>query len=73
MSRIRIYELAKEAGMSSKVLADKLLEQGYDIKGHSSTVYDETAEKIRGTILSLLKRESARKRDQQLFEEGLRP
>ncbi len=51
MSRVRVYELAKEAGMSSKALADKLIEQGYDIKGHSSTVDEETAEKIRTTML----------------------
>jgi translation initiation factor IF-2 len=51
MSRIRVYELAKEAGMSSKALTDRLLEQGYDIKGHSSSVDDETAAKIRNTIL----------------------
>ncbi|MBC8208732.1 MAG: translation initiation factor IF-2 [Desulfobulbaceae bacterium] len=51
MSRVRIYELAKEAGMASKQLADMLIEQGFDIKGHSSTVDDETAEKIRLTVL----------------------
>lgn len=51
MGRVRIYELAKEAGMSSKALASKLIEQGYDVKGHSSTVDDETAEKIRNTVL----------------------
>ena len=51
MSRVRIYELAKEAGMSSKALAEKLIASGYDIKGHSSTVDEETADKIRETVL----------------------
>ena len=51
MSRIRVYELAKEAGMSSKALTDKLIELGFDIKGHSSSVDDETAETIRNTVL----------------------
>lgn len=51
MSRVRIYELAKEAGMGSKALAEKLIEQGYDIKGHSSTVDEETAAKIRSSVL----------------------
>lgn len=50
MSRVRIYELAKEAGMSSKALADKLVDRGYDIKGHSSTVDDETAARIRNEV-----------------------
>lgn len=62
MSRIRVYELAKEAGMSSKVLADKLLELGYDIKGHSSTVDDDAAEKIRETILKTTETELVEKR-----------
>ncbi|SHO48889.1 translation initiation factor IF-2 [Desulfopila aestuarii] len=50
MSRVRIYELAKEAGMSSKALADKLVERGYDIKSHSSSVDDETAARIRNEV-----------------------
>jgi translation initiation factor IF-2 len=62
MSRVRIYELAKEAGMASKDLADKLIEQGYDIKGHSSTVDDETAEKIRKTVLQSSTTERVEKR-----------
>ena len=62
MSRVRIYELAKEAGMASKELAAKLIEQGYDIKGHSSTVDDETAEKIRKTVLQKPETERVEKR-----------
>lgn len=62
MSRVRIYELAKEAGMASKELAEKLIEQGYDIKGHSSTVDDETAEKIRKTVLQKPEVERVEKR-----------
>lgn len=62
MSRVRIYELAKEAGMASKVLADKLIGLGYDIKGHSSTVDDETAEKIRASVLQSSDSELVEKR-----------
>ncbi len=51
MSRIRVYELAKETGMSSKALTDKLVEMGLEIKGHSSSVDDEIAEKIRKMVL----------------------
>jgi len=50
MSKIRVYELAKEAGMSGKALADKLVELGFDIKGHSSSVDDETAARIRSAL-----------------------
>ncbi len=51
MGRVRIYELAKEAGMSSKALVAKLIELGYDVKGHSSTVDDDVAAGIRKTVL----------------------
>ncbi len=62
MSKIRVYELAKEAGMSSKALTDKLIELGFDIKGHSSSVDDDTAEKIRNTILKSANTELVEKR-----------
>jgi translation initiation factor IF-2 len=62
MSKVRIYELAKEAGMSSKVLTEKLLAHGYDIKGPSSTVEDDIAEKIRTTVLKISKAEAAKKK-----------
>lgn len=62
MSRVRIYELAKEAGMASKVLAEKLIGLGYDIKGHSSTVDDETAAKIRSAVLKNTDSELVEKR-----------
>jgi translation initiation factor IF-2 len=51
MGRVRIYELAKETGMSSKAMAAKLSELGFDIKGPTSTVDEETAGKIRASVL----------------------
>jgi N utilization substance protein A len=49
---VRVYELAKEAGMKSTELAEKLIELGYDIKGYSSTVDEETAAKIRQEVFN---------------------
>ncbi len=49
--KVRVYELAKEAGMKSTELADKLIDLGYDIKGYNSTVDGETADKIRNEVL----------------------
>ncbi len=62
MSRIRIYDLAKEADMASSTLADKLIDLGYNIKSHSSTVDDDTAEEIRRKVLGLTKTEVVEKR-----------
>ncbi len=51
MSRVRIYELAKEAGLKSKELAAQLITMGYPIKSHSSTVDDDMAADIRRKVL----------------------
>jgi N utilization substance protein A len=48
---VRVYELAKEAGMKSTELAEKLIALGYDIKGYNSSVDSETADKIRNDVL----------------------
>jgi translation initiation factor IF-2 len=47
MSKVRIYDLAKEAGLKSKELADKLMAMGYPIASHSSSVDDDMAADIR--------------------------
>ena len=62
MSRIRVYDLAKEAGMASKELADKLIALGYDIKSHSSTVEDDVADEIRRNVLGTVETEVVEKR-----------
>ena len=62
MSKIRIYDLAKEAGMKGSELADKLIDLGYDIKGHSSTVEDEVADEIRRNVLGTVETEVVEKR-----------
>ncbi len=62
MGRVRIYDLAKEAGMVGKALAEKLIGLGYDIKGHSSTVDEETALKIRKEVIQGSKSELVEKR-----------
>jgi translation initiation factor IF-2 len=46
MSKRRVYEIAKELGVSSKELIEKLLGMDCDVKNHMSVVPDELAEKI---------------------------
>jgi translation initiation factor IF-2 len=48
---VRIYELARKLGISSKDLARELTKQGIDVKSHMSSIDEETAE----LVLSLLK------------------
>ena len=49
--KVRVTELAKEAGMKSKEFADKLIQLGYEIKSYRSSVDGETADKIRQEVL----------------------
>ncbi len=51
MSRVRIYELAKEAGFKSKELAEKLATMGYPNKGPSATFDEDVAAEIRRKVL----------------------
>jgi translation initiation factor IF-2 len=46
MPNIRVYELARDIGISSKNLVEELRNQGIDIKSHMSTLDEETAELI---------------------------
>ncbi len=43
MSKIRVYQLAKDIGVSSKDLIAKLLEEGIEVANHMSALEDEEA------------------------------
>ena len=47
MSKVRVYELAKEFGLKSKELAEKLIAMGYPVASHSSSVDNDMAADIR--------------------------
>jgi len=47
LTKIRIYELAKELNLSSKVIMDELKEFGIEVKNHMSAISDLDALKIR--------------------------
>jgi len=58
---VRVYELAKELGFSSKDLVKKLKELHVEVKGHMSSVDDDTAELVRAELLE--KKKSVKKTD----------
>ena len=43
---VRVYELARTLGLSSKALMHELKKQGIDLKSHMSSIDDETAELV---------------------------
>ncbi len=53
MTKIRVYDLAKEAGIDSKILVADLQEEGYDVKAHNSTLEDDVADEIRKKLGTL--------------------
>lgn len=48
MSKVRVYEVAKQLNISSKEIMDKLKEYGFEIHSHMSTLEDEEAQLIIG-------------------------
>lgn len=50
MAKMRVYELAKEYGMSTKEFLDKLAEMKIPARNHASTLVDAYVDKIRKTL-----------------------
>ncbi len=50
MSKVRIYDLAKELDLTPKELAEKIRAMGMEIKSHSSTLTEEEAEQVRQAV-----------------------
>ncbi len=50
MSKVRIYDLAKEMGVAPKELANRIKKMGYDIRTHSSTLSEEEAKEIKDRL-----------------------
>ena len=50
MAKVRVYELAKELGVESKILLGHLKEQGEFVRSASSTIEPPVVRKIRETF-----------------------
>jgi len=50
VSKVRVYELAKELGIGNKELIAKLAELGVDVKSHSSSITEADAEAARAAV-----------------------
>ncbi|OAG27475.1 translation initiation factor IF-2 [Thermodesulfatator autotrophicus] len=56
MSKVRIYDLAREMGVSAKDLTERIRKMGYDVKSHSSTLSEEEAAEVRRELASFKNR-----------------
>ncbi|MDD3897357.1 MAG: translation initiation factor IF-2 N-terminal domain-containing protein, partial [Syntrophomonadaceae bacterium] len=75
MAKVRVHELAKDLGMSSKDMVDVLLNMGLDVKNHMSTLEDSQANWVKKQLgeKSPSKKEKAAKRDSAGVPEGKAP
>ncbi len=51
LTKIRVYELAKEVGITSKELIDIMEDMGLEVSSHMATIENEEAETIKELIL----------------------
>ncbi len=59
MSKVRIYDLAKEMGVTPKELTKRIQELGFDVKSHSSTLSEEDAERVRRELKNWSQKENS--------------
>ncbi|MCG7330155.1 translation initiation factor IF-2 [Streptococcus cristatus] len=55
MSRIRLYEIAKELGKESKEVVARAKELGLEVKSHSSSVEEEASQRIKDSFATKTK------------------
>ena len=74
MTKVRIYELAKELNMSSKALMEKIEGLELKINSHMSSIEDEEAQLIKELLTEEKKEEKALPEDEdELYDEDEKP
>ncbi|EGV10676.1 translation initiation factor IF-2, N-terminal domain protein [Streptococcus constellatus subsp. pharyngis SK1060 = CCUG 46377] len=71
MSKVRLYEIAKELGKESKEVVARAKELGIEVKSHASSVENEVAARITASFSQVAapKKETNQKSDQPLAKE----
>src|SRR5438093_1128231 len=67
--KLRVYEVAKDLGMSSEAVLQIVKRLGVEVKNHMSTLLPETVEKVQGEMAherSAVREEQARKHEHEL-------
>ncbi len=57
--RLRVYELARELGLSSKEMLEVLADEGIEVKSHASTIEEDLAELVRDHVIAERKKGSS--------------
>ena len=68
LSKVRIYELAKETGLSNKEVLDRVSELGIEAKSHSSSVSEGDALRFRESLGKAAAEKEAAEKERQRRE-----
>ncbi|MBE6021774.1 MAG: translation initiation factor IF-2 [Cellulosilyticum sp.] len=75
MSKVRVYEVAKQLNIPTKEIMDQLKEYGFEVHSHMSTLEDEEARLIIGYYQELAQEKASQEEDvntsKQELKEGL--
>ena len=59
MAKVRVHEIAKELGKSSKEMVEILQKLGLDVKNHMSTIEDSQANWVRKQLTARIRQPEA--------------
>ena len=68
MGKIKIYEIAKEIGLTSKEIIEKANELGIEAKSHMSGIEEEEAKRIKAAFSSTKTGETEKKEESKKIE-----
>ncbi len=72
LGKIKIHELAKKIGLTSKEILEKATKLGIDVKNHMSSVEDDTAVKIEESFKGASKKEAESKASTKSVKEEIK-
>ena len=64
-SRVRVYDLARELGLSNKELIELLAEEGLEVRSHSSTIEEDIAELVREHVFTARREQAVREQGEE--------
>lgn len=64
-SRVRVYDVARELGLSNKELIELLAEEGLEVRSHSSTIEEDLADLVREHVFTARREQAAREQQDE--------
>ena len=71
MGKVKVYELAKELGLTNNELIEKLKSVGVEVKSHLSVIDDEIVNKVRSGSNVVKKQENEKKESKKQKDKSI--